>query len=37
MCYFRRFGPAVLYTREEQEQRSLYTKILEFEQETVSP
>ena len=31
----RRFGPAVLSTKEQVEQRDLYTKILEFEQETV--
>ena len=31
----RRFGPAVLYTKEQIKQRDLYTKILEFEQETV--
>lgn len=35
MCY-RRFGPAVYSTKEQQEQRIIYTKILEFEQETVS-
>ena len=33
---FRRFGPAVFSTKEQQDQRVLYTKILEFEQETVS-
>ncbi|XP_068684680.1 VPS9 domain-containing protein 1-like isoform X1 [Montipora foliosa] len=33
----RRFGPAVLSSKEEIEQRVLYTKILEFEQETVWP
>ena len=31
----RRFGPAVLSTKEQVEQRDLYRKILEFEQETV--
>ena len=39
-CYLflfcRRFGPAVLSTKEQQDQRILYLKILEFEQETVS-
>ncbi|KAL9975170.1 hypothetical protein ACROYT_G012297 [Oculina patagonica] len=33
----RRFGPAVFSTKEQQDQRVLYTKILEFEQETVWP
>ncbi|XP_067053193.1 VPS9 domain-containing protein 1-like isoform X1 [Acropora muricata] len=33
----RRFGPAVLSTKEQVEQRDLYRKILEFEQETVWP
>jgi len=32
----RRFGPAAFSTKEEQNQRVLYTKILEFEQEAVS-
>lgn len=33
----RRLGPAVYSTKEQQEQRIIYTKILEFEQETVWP
>lgn len=37
LVFLRRFASDVAASKEEQEQRMLYTRILEYEQDMVSP